>query len=306
MTSGRRYSLAVRTNGPRNLRRAVVGALALALLAGVGVTSAGPTSATGPGESAKAAVAPLSFRIGSFNILGSWHTRAGNGVSYEAPGPMRAHLAAEAIRLYAPGVVGFQEAEPDQVPIMAAELPDYDFWPGLELDWEGVRNNIAYDNRRFTRTAQGTIPITFLGQRRQLPFIRLQDRATGRQFWVMNAHNTPKRGSDSWGFEERKAQLDAEITQLGKMQATGLPVFFVGDLNDRIYTYCQIVRRTTLRAPQGYYPPPNDCDLPPNTHIDWIFGSASQVAWSDYKYDRGALVAQVTDHHVTWATATLP
>lgn len=305
MTGGRRYSLDVRRNGPRNPRRAVVGALALVLLAGLGVTSAGPTSATGPAESAKAAVTPISFRIGSFNILGSWHTRAGHAVSYEAPGPMRAHLAAEAIRIYAPGVVGFQEAEPDQVPVMAAELPQYDFWPGLDFGWEGVRNNIAWDNRRFTLVAHNKIVITFLGQTRYLPYIRLQDKATGRQFWVMNAHNTPKRGSDSWGFEERKAQLDAEIAKLRELEATGLPVFFVGDLNDRIYTYCQVVSRTTLRAPQGYYPPPNDCDLPPNTHIDWIFGSAGKVGWSDYKYDRGALVAQVTDHHVTWATATL-
>ena len=44
--------------------------------------------------------------------------------------------------------------------------------------------------------------------------IGLQDKATGRLFWVMNAHNTPKRGSDSWGFDERKAQLDKEIADL--------------------------------------------------------------------------------------------
>lgn len=293
------------TRGPRTSRRKAVSALVgavLAVLAGLGAASTGATAATSPGESARTALTPITFRIGSFNILGSWHTRSGHGASYEAPGPMRAHLAAEAIRIYQPGVVGFQEAEPDQVPVMAAELPQYDFWPGLRQGWEGVRNNIAWDNRRFTMVAAGHTEITFLGQRRFLPHLRLQDKATGRLFWVMNAHNTPKRGSDSWGFDERKAQLDKEIAQLRKLEATGLPVFFVGDLNDRTYTYCQIVSRTTLRAPQGY---PGGCTLPQNTHIDWLFGSASKVGWSDYKYDRGALLRQVSDHHVTWATATL-
>lgn len=279
-----------------------MGVIALALLTGFSATPAGSTTATGAGTSVSTAVPPVTFRVGTFNVLGSWHTRAGNAASYDAPGPMRAHLAAEAVRIYKPGVVGFQEAEPDQVPVMAAELPHYDFWPGLRYDWEGVRNNVAWDNRRFSLDAANYITISFLGQRRFLPHVRLRDKATGRLFWVMNAHNTPKRGSDSWGFEERKAQLDAEITQLRKLEATGLPVVFVGDLNDRTYTYCQIVSRTTLRAVQGY---PGGCTLPANTHIDWIFGSATKIEWSDYKYDRGALVGEVTDHHVAWATATL-
>lgn len=296
MTSAvRRFGLRVALSGV---------AIALLGLAGTSLGEASP-----PIEAARTAAAPraetaapIAFRIGSFNVLGSWHTRAGHLNSMYTPGPMRAHLAAEVIRIYNPGVAGLQEPEFDQIPVMAAELPDHDFWPGTALGDQGVRNTIVWDTRRFTKTAQGYVDTIFLGMHRYQPYVRLRHDATGRQFWVMNVHNTPKRGSDSSGADERAAQLRAEAARIRSLEQTGLPVLMTGDFNDKVYTYCYIVSNTMMRAPQGY---PGGCTLPSNSHIEWIFGTRGRVSWSDYKYDYGPLISRVTDHDVPWVTATL-
>lgn len=284
--------------------RVLVSAIAIALLgmAGSSVVQADPQAQRTSAAPREDLTAPITFRVGSFNVLGSWHTRANHDASYFTPGPLRAHFAAEVIRLYNPGVAGLQEPEFDQIPVMASELPDHGFWPGTALGDEGVRNTIVWDEKRFTKTAQGYVDTIFLGIHRYQPYVRLKHIATGRQFWVMNVHNTPKRGSDSYGAEERAAQLKAEATRIRYLEATGLPVLLTGDFNDKTYTYCYIVSNTQMRAPQGY---PGGCTLPSNSHIEWIFGTNGKVGWSDYKYDYGPLISRVTDHDVPWVTATL-
>lgn len=271
-----------------------------AVRTGAATTGAVTTGAVSTGAATVDAAAKVSFRIGTFNILSSWHTRVGRGEAHMAPGPMRAHLAAEAIRAYAAPVVGFQEIDMDQIGVLDAEMPDYNFYPGSSLGASGVMNNIAWDTRRFQRIAGGYLRLEFLGQMRAVPWIRLKDRPTGRQFWVMNVHNSPNRGGSQTYEAERRRQLAAEIAKLQELHKTGYPVFLTGDLNDKQYTYCQIVTKTALRAPQGGN---GSCTLPPNSHIEWIFGARAD--WSNFKYDRGPLVRRVTDHPVMFATATL-
>lgn len=296
----------------RRLRiRALVGALAVAfvvssVVAGRPLTVSLATPA--PERAATSLTEQISFRIGSFNVLGSWHTRPGRGAANYAPGPLRSHWAAEAVRLYRPGVVGLQEIEYDQISVLAAELPDYSFYPGKSLGDSGVRNNIMWANSRFAKTGQGYIVLPFLGLRRSIHYVKLKDRASGREFWVMNVHNSPNRGGSQTNEDERRSQVRTEVAKLRELgrdvDAAGrpLPVFLVGDMNDKAWTYCYVVDNTDLEASQGRRTP-GSCTLPPNSHIEWIFGSRS--TFTNYKYDRGPLLQRISDHHITFATAKL-
>lgn len=298
--------MSVRDLRRRTLPLTVCLAVGLLIVAVLALGALRPTTGPAPaGEAAAPAAAPMadgpvSFNIATFNILSSWHTRPGRGEAWMAPGPMRAHLAAEAIRLYDLGVVGLQEVDMDQIGVLAAELPNYAFWAGSSEGHAGVNTNLAWDTRRFTKTADGLLWVEFLSQRRANPYVRLRDNATGRQFWVMDVHNTPKRGGDPRLTEERKRQVAAEVTRIRTLQGTGLPVFLVGDLNDKDYTYCQFVTKTQLRSVLGY---PGGCELPRGSHIEWIFGT--KTTWSNYKYDRAAMLTRITDHPIMAATATL-
>ena len=245
---------------------------------------------------------PMTFRVGTFNVLGSWHTRPGRDAHEFGPGPMRAHWAAEVTRIYAPGVMGLNEIEPDQISVMAAELPQYSFYPGTSLGDPGVRNSVMWDNRRFTRTGQGYFSEPFVDVVRYNIYVRLRDNTTGRQFWVLNVHNSPNRGGSQTFEAQRRRQLRDEVVKVNQLDDSNLPVLLIGDMNDRDYTHCYIVSHSNMRPVQGGG---NSCSLPPNSHIEWIFGSR-RITWSDFKYDRGPLVAKTSDHHIMLATATIP
>lgn len=289
--------------------RVLVGALAVAFVVSsivVGKPLTASLATPAPERAATGLTDQISFRIGSFNVLGSWHSRPGRGAANYAPGPLRSHWAAEAVRAYRPGVVGLQEIEYDQISVLAAELPDYSFYPGKSLGDSGVRNNIMWENGRFTKTDQGYIVLPFLGLRRSIHYVKLRDRPSGREFWVMNVHNSPNRGGSQTNEAERRSQVRTEVAKLRELgrdvDAAGrrLPVFLVGDMNDKAWTYCYVVSNTDLEAAQGRT---GSCTMPPNNHIEWIFGSRS--TFTNYKYDRGPLLQRISDHHITFATAKL-
>lgn len=309
---------------PRKLLRAVAASLTVAALGATGIALALPggqpataaaAAATGAQPERASSVSrqsgaqgyvrtadvPVQVRIGTFNILSSWHTRVGRGEAWMAPGPMRAHLAAEAVRLYDADVVGFQELDADQMGPMPTALPDYAFYPGNSLGAKGVNNTIGWNKTKFDRVSGGYFTVVFLGEDRHVPFVKLRHKATGQEFWVLNTHNTPKRGGDPRLTKEREKQVAQEIAKVKQLQKDGLPVLMTGDLNDKDWTYCQIVTQTSLRPAQGF---PGGCKLPNPSRIDWVFGS--RVSWQPgATFDRGPLVSRVTDHHVMFATATL-
>jgi hypothetical protein len=198
-------------------------------------------------------------------------------------------------------VLGTQETEFDQLDVMQAELPGYTFFPGDSSDQTSVRTNLAWDNTRFTMVSSGYITVSFVGLRRIDPYVQLQDKATGRKFWLFNLHNSPNRGSAGTFEGERRAQLTAEVNKVNQLVKSA-PVFLIGDFNDHNYTYCRITGSTPLRAAQGGGV--NPCQLPSWHRIDWIFG-AGVTSWAGASQDRGPLVARATDHHVLSATATL-
>lgn len=238
---------------------------------------------------------PVEIRIAVFNILGSNHT--GKRSRY-ASGATRAGWAAGLLNGF--DFVGFSEIQSDQLSVMYGALGGrYDFYPGTSMGNKAVPTNVMWRSDRFELVDGGAVGVPFVGQTRLMPYVRLRDRDSKKEFWLMNAHNAPQ-GRQS----ERNSAVAIEIAKLRELVATGLPVFFMGDLNEKATVFCKVTGQLPMKAANGGSVG-GGCSLPGAAKIDWLFGTTSQVTFSGYSQSRGGSVPRITDHHLVSATASI-
>lgn len=241
---------------------------------------------------------PFALNVGVFNILGSNHTAPGGDADGFASGRIRADWAADIVRARRLEVVGFSELQGDQHDAFLRNTGGtYTMWPGHALGNSGIQASVAWSTSRFTAVDKDYFAIPFVGQQRLMPVVRLKESATGRQFYVINVHNAPE-GRQA----ERDAAMRIEIGVINDLRKTGLPVFFVGDLNEKENALCKITAQTDLQAagPSGNI---DGCDPWRGMRLDWIFGARAR--FTGYVQDRSPLVRRTTDHAVVVARATV-
>lgn len=248
---------------------------------------------------AVAAATPTSLRLASFNVLGSNHTGRGGDAARFANGRQRAGWASGVINSRGLDVVGFSELQADQYAVLGRDLPGHTFFPGTSQGRAAIPTNLMWRSDRFALVQGATFPIRFVGQTRLMPYVLLRELETGREFWVLNAHNAPN-GRQS----ERNRNVAAEVAVLRRLVATGVPVLFVGDLNEKARVFCSITGQLPMRAALGGSEG-GRCGPPAGMKIDWIFGTTANVGFSGYVQDRGADVRRVTDHALVMANAQL-
>jgi len=279
-----------------------LGALALALVTALVVTLLVGLPG-GPGSSPASAGTPMTFRIATYNVLGDVHTAPYTHDDRFAPSRIRAEWMGDAFRLLGDvDIVGMQEVEREQFrSIMRATSGHYAAWPGTQLgDVGSVQQSLIWRSSVWEATAKQTITIPFVKWQRKQPVVRLKHRATGRQIWVINVHNAPRDMQ-----AQRDEAVKIEIAKIKELRATGLPVFLVGDMNEKKTVFCKVVGQTDLYSPMGGSVTDGTCNPPDGMRIDWIFGS-SDVTFDTFAMVRGPLVARSTDHHVPIAKVTIP
>ncbi len=189
-----------------------------------------PVSATGS-----------SYRIATYNILGSKHIKTGREVGGSVND--RAKRAAAIVR--GPGdsrpfdVVGMQEVMPDQYLMLTKYLPGYNSYPSTgtsqqRIFWRSSKFVLAesgwfyypgYDSQHFEATKRS-------------PWVKLQDRGTKAYFYVIDQHPVAWNknvGSDKGGALKRERSAQLLRTWIQDKKRTGLPVFAVGDYNSALY-----------------------------------------------------------------------
>jgi endonuclease/exonuclease/phosphatase family metal-dependent hydrolase len=273
-------------------------ALATLLLA-LSVTLSGAT-----GSTPASAGTPMTFRIATYNVLGDIHTAPYTHDDRFAPSRIRAEWMGDAFRLLSdPDIVGMQEVDKGQFEsIMRATSGHYAAWPGTQLSDAGsVQQSLIWRSSVWEATAKQTISIPFVkGSQRKQPVVRLKHRATGREIWVINVHNAPRDLQ-----AERDEDVKIEIAKIKELRATGLPVFLVGDMNEKKTVFCKVVGQTDLVSPIGGSATTTTCNPPTGMRVDWIFGS-NDVTFDTFAMVRGPLVARSTDHHVPISKVTIP
>lgn len=240
---------------------------------------------------------PYTFRIGSFNVLGSQHTAPGGQRRNFASGAARMPGTVALTRAHGVDILGTQELQDDQYRSLSSQT-GMAGWPGLQWGSRETVNSILYDPDVFEFVEGSSYSITFMSRSRPQPILRLRHKATTRELYVVNTH--PSAGGGKYAAERARAHA-VTVGVVNELAKSGLPVLLTGDMNDREAFYCAVVAKTALTASNGggagCAPPPGP--LP----VDWVVGS--EVSWSNYQRDTSPVSRRISDHFFISATATV-
>ena len=241
--------------------------------------------------------------VGSFNVLGSSHTRG--GARGRSPGVARVQGVVQLLAQHALDVVGFQELQADQLRELQRRVPGWSLYPGTAMTAREGENSLGWRAGVWELVRPGTVAVPYFdGRRRRMPVVLLRHRTTGLQAYFVNVHNPADtrshRGQQRW----RDLATATEISLVNQLGATGVPVFLTGDMNERDEYFCALTAATSMVAARGGSNGPAGCSSRSPRAVDWVFGSAG-VRFSGYTEDRGPLVDRTTDHPVVVARATV-
>ncbi|WP_028637165.1 endonuclease/exonuclease/phosphatase family protein [Nocardioides sp. URHA0032] len=251
-----------------------------------------------------AARKPTTFRIGTFNVLGASHTKAGGNKKGWAPAPTRMSWATSIVQASDADVIGFQEFESPQVSTFLARTAGaWAVFPGNAGD---PRNSIAWRTSVWELVSSATVPIPYFhGQTVQMPYVRLHNIESDQDVYFINVHNPATTGR--WGNNERwrDAATAREIALINQLHAQDFPVVLTGDFNERDEVFCKVTGSGAMVSASGGVASGGSCVPPSGMGVDWIFGS-SVIRFSDYLAERNGLVQRATDHPFVVTTAMIP
>lgn len=242
------------------------------------------------------------FRIASYNVLGSSHTSPGGHKAGMASGVTRVAWTHDQLSARGIDIAGLQEFQPPQwSAFMDRYGGEYDeFHPGGDTE-----NAIIWRRARFEALDRQSINVPYLGgMRKNKPVVLLRDRKTGTKFWVMNAHNA--YGKSQTRF--RHGALAIEQSRLEQLAADGTPVYITGDFNDKVHAFCELTSGGTMRSAAGgsvggSCRPPAYSGSRGTVGFDWVFGSA-KVQFSNWNVDTSQM-GRVSDHALVYADTTI-
>ena len=243
----------------------------------------------------EAARQTMTFQIGSFNVLGSQHSApGGDHARYPAASARNAGAVAR-IRSFGVDILGTQELQPDQLNGITA-MTGYAAYPGYAFGSRETDNSILYDDSKFEFVSGSYFTIHFMHANRPQTILRLRDKATGREFYVLNMHASA--GEGGYAVTRRAGHYTAAAT-VNRLKSEGIPIFLTGDMNDRAEFFCRVAPATGMVAAIGGSIA-GGCHPAGALAVDWVLGW-NNVSFSGYIEDRSTL-GRVSDHHFVAAT----
>jgi hypothetical protein len=240
------------------------------------------------------------FTVASFNMLGASHTPNSRYASYAVRTPRALAL----LKTRGVDVAGLQEFEEKQADVMLKDTTFKSFFGAFRGGKPDTRNAIIWRDSTMQFVSGELLPIKYFnGSIIQVPVVLLRQRATGRTAYFMNTHN-PASGVFGYGNQAsyRNYDIGVEKAKIVELRATGRPVFFTGDFNDRQAAFCPLTANKLAISPNSV--PSMGCAYPKQSSIDWIF-AAGQARFSSFTYDRYSKDAKISDHPMILARAHL-
>ncbi len=243
------------------------------------------------------------FRVGTFNVLGSSHTARGGNRRGWASGVARMNMAYGMISNADLDLIGFQEFEdPQYARFRALAGSRWDVYPGPTLDRGSIRNSLAWRTDVWELVEATSVGVPYFGgQSIRRPVVRLKNLDSGREIWFFNTHNPADVRGNQARF--RAAGIGIQTRLANELGADGTPVVLTGDFNDRAAAFCPLVGSTGLEAANGGS---NDgsCLVPDRPQVDWIFGSG--VEFSGYVLAERGVKGRISDHPFVYAEGFIP
>lgn len=279
--------------------------LAAVLSAGLSMTAGAPASASSAAVTSPAgATAPVAtFKVSSFNVLGTSHTV--NSREYES-GTVRIGWAANLLHRNNTSVVGFNELQHDQLATFVSVTDDsYGIFPGDRLLRVDSNNSIAWRRSEWALISKSTFHIPYFdGNLRAMPVVRLRHRSTGLDTYFVNVHNPATNRKHPNSDPYRKRATTIEIDLINTLHADRLPIVLLGDMNEREYYFCRMTGEAPMKAARGGYNRNGDCNAENPRSVSWIFGS-KRLSFDNYREAEGSLVQRITDHRVLFSDVTI-
>jgi hypothetical protein len=242
------------------------------------------------------------FKMATFNLLGSSHSQHGGSAARFGPGTQRMNGALQILAQHQISVVGFQEFQPNQRAAFRSRAKGWEMYPGLSMGRRAGENSVAWRSDTWEMVRPGLIPIPYFnGRIRPMPYVLLRNKQTGVQAYFSTFHNPANIGGNMQRF--RTEATTREIKLFNSLETQQIPQFVTGDMNERDEYFCRITGSTPLLAAAGGSNS-GGCAPPKPTQIDWIFGSPG-VQFTDYVIDRSPLVRRTTDHPVVVTGVTI-
>lgn len=196
--------------------------------------------------------AETTFRMASFNVLGSHLTGPGTSKPTYASGPARMAAGLALLESAGASVVAFNEFETPQASAVLGD-GDWGLHRATPNNLLGAGNSggnaIGWrdDIWELVETSEFTVPWTVT---LHMPVVRLRNRETGGEVLVIAVHNpaTTARAGNQAGARTTARNIEkAEVASL--VDKTGLPVIIAGDFNERVEVMCDFSRSglTTFR-----------------------------------------------------------
>lgn len=244
------------------------------------------------------------FRLVTFNILGSSHTRHRGADQHPSwpSGSSRVPGMLRTLNHWGTDVAGLQEVQPDQrYAIARLSQGEYQMYPPA-----GSRG----DNRVLWRTSTFTLLDTtsfsipyFNGHRSPIPVVLLQQRSTGHKAWFASVHNPAETSRYHHQGVYRGRAIAAERAFARRMATGAIPVFILGDFNAKSSAFCPLAHGGLLHSASGGNVG-EGCHPPAQQQIDWIFGTP-ETRFTGYHVDETPQRAHISDHPVVIAQADI-
>jgi alpha-tubulin suppressor-like RCC1 family protein/endonuclease/exonuclease/phosphatase family metal-dependent hydrolase len=244
------------------------------------------------------------FRIATVNALGNGHTRPYAHDDAFGPATTRMSWMADQLDNSAIDIMGLQETNADQVwHLMKAARGTWDVFPRPEAGDDAAEAALAWRTSVWELVEATTMMNQFISKELPRPIVKLRHKVTGKEIYVINVHNAP------WDYQfKRNRATNVQIAKINELRATGTPVFYVGDMNEKREILCKVLGKTDLVSPFGgsYDDATGRCTNPPSRmRVDWIFGSP-EASYANFEYTRPPLLSLVTDHNMALVDVRLP
>jgi endonuclease/exonuclease/phosphatase family metal-dependent hydrolase len=241
------------------------------------------------------------FLIASFNVLGASHTARS---SKFATGNARINRTAAMLDARHIDVVGTQEFQETQYDYWMSR-GNGNTWGAYYWDPDGKKrdteNAILYRKSTMELISGSTYDIPYFhGNTRHVPVALLREKSSGRTVYVMNVHNPANVQGPAATYRARAIAIEKK--KIIELRATGRPVLFTGDFNDRQQAFCPLTAGKLTITPNSV--PSMTCAYPKPSSIDWIF-AAGQVRFSSFGRDTYPQSARISDHPIVQARAHL-
>jgi endonuclease/exonuclease/phosphatase family metal-dependent hydrolase len=233
------------------------------------------------------------FTLATFNVLGASHTDPGGSRGAWPGYRVRLPKAIAMLERYGADVVGLQEFQRRQRELFL-ELAGREWGIYPSSATADPENSIIWRTDRFELRRAGTFPVPYFnGHIRQMPYVFLRDKLTGRTAWFVNVHNPadtsryPNQGR--WRAEAIRRERQLVIN----LRADGRPVYLTGDFNARWEAFCPLTAKKLMISPESI--PSMTCKMPKYSWVDWIF-AAGQTRFNELRVDTSPRGQRISDH----------